>query len=65
MQVRQDDLQLYDLTLQDVVAAAKKAHTTAGAGYLTNVNGLELPVRQTGRVRSAADIHASPSTYAK
>ena len=59
VQVRQDDLQLYDLTLQDVVAAAKKAHTTAGAGYLTNVNGLELPVRQTGRVRSAADIQGT------
>ena len=59
VQVRQDDLQLYDLTLNEVVAAAEKAHTTAGAGYLTNVNGLELPVRQTGRVRSAADIRGT------
>lgn len=54
--VRQDDLRLYDLTMEEVVAAAEKAHTTAGAGYLTNVNGLELPVRQSGRVRSVADI---------
>ncbi|MFT4513213.1 MAG: Cu(I)/Ag(I) efflux system membrane protein CusA/SilA, partial [Planctomycetota bacterium] len=59
VQVRQNDLQLYDLTLRDVVAAAEKAHTTAGAGYLTNVNGLELPVRQTGRVRSVADIRGT------
>ncbi len=57
--VRQDDLQLYDLTLQDVVDAARRAHTTAGAGYLTDVGGLELPVRQTGRVRSAADVRGA------
>ncbi len=54
--VRQDDLQLYDLTLQDVVDAARGAHTTAGAGYLTDVGGRELPIRQTGRVRSVADV---------
>ncbi|HEX6812156.1 MAG TPA: efflux RND transporter permease subunit [Planctomycetota bacterium] len=54
--VRQQDLRQYDLTLQDVVEAARNAHTTAGAGYLSNVDGLELPVRQTGRVRSVADI---------
>jgi CzcA family heavy metal efflux pump len=54
--VRQDQLQLYELTMQDVVDAARTAHSTAGAGYLPNVDGLELPVRQTGRVRSAADI---------
>jgi CzcA family heavy metal efflux pump len=57
--VRQDDLRLYDLTLQDVVEAAERAHTTAGAGYLLNVDGLELPVRQTGRVRSVADVRGT------
>ncbi|MCK5941961.1 MAG: efflux RND transporter permease subunit, partial [Planctomycetes bacterium] len=57
--VRQDDLRLYDLTIQDVVDAARRAHTTAGAGYLTNVDGLELPVRQTGRVRSVADVRGT------
>ena len=54
--VRQDDLQLYELSLDDVVDAARRSHTTAGAGYLPNVDGLELPVRQTGRVNSVADI---------
>lgn len=54
--VRQDELRLYDLTLQDVVDATAEAHTTAGAGYLLNVDGLELPVRQTGRVRSVDDV---------
>ena len=54
--VRQEELQLYDLTLADIVNAARRSHTTAGAGYLPNVDGLELPLRQSGRVRSVADI---------
>ncbi|MBL9075919.1 MAG: efflux RND transporter permease subunit [Planctomycetes bacterium] len=54
--VRQDQLRLHDLTIDDVVAAAQGAHSTAGAGYLPDVAGLELPVRQTARVRSTADI---------
>jgi len=54
--VRQENLLLYGLTMAEVVAAARQAHSTAGAGYLPDVDGLEIPVRQTGRVRSAADI---------
>ncbi len=54
--VRQDDLRLHDLSMADVIAAARNAHTTAGAGYLPDVEGLELPVRQSGRVRSLADV---------
>ncbi len=61
--VRQDQLQLYDLTMQEVVEAARTAHSTAGAGYLPNVDGLELPVRQTGRVRSEADIAGTIVRY--
>ncbi|MCR9248601.1 MAG: efflux RND transporter permease subunit [bacterium] len=57
--VRQDRLRQYDLTITDVVAAARAAHSTAGAGYLTNVDGIELPVRQTSRVRSLADIEGT------
>jgi HME family heavy-metal exporter len=57
--VRHDDLQLYGLSLADVVAAAKRSHTTAGAGYLTNVNGFEIPIRQSGRVRSVEDIRGT------
>ena len=53
--VRQELLQAHGLTAKDVIEAARKAHTTAGAGYLPDVQGLELPVRQTGRVRSLAD----------
>jgi HME family heavy-metal exporter len=54
--VRQEQLLLHGLSMQEVVEAARAAHSTAGAGYLANVDGLELPVRQTGRVRSVADI---------
>lgn len=54
--VRQDRLALYDLTIQDVVAAARGAHSTASAGYLANVDRLEIPIRQSARVQSVADI---------
>ncbi len=57
--VRQEQLQLHGLTMAEVTAAAAAAHTTAGAGYLANVAGLELPVRQTGRVRSVQDIEGT------
>jgi CzcA family heavy metal efflux pump len=61
--VRQEELLLYGLTMEEVVEAARQAHSTAGAGYLPDVNGLELPVRQTGRVRSAADIAGTVVRY--
>jgi CzcA family heavy metal efflux pump len=61
--VRQEQLQLFGLTMEDVVEAARSAHSTAGAGYLPDVNGLELPVRQTGRVRSVADIAGTIVRY--
>ncbi|MCC6573005.1 MAG: efflux RND transporter permease subunit [Planctomycetes bacterium] len=54
--VKQDRLALYGLTVGDVADAARRAHATMGAGYLPNVDGLELPLRQTGRVQSVDDI---------
>jgi CzcA family heavy metal efflux pump len=54
--VDQERLRLFDLTVQDVVAAAGAAHSTLSAGYLPNVDHLELPIRQSGRVRSTSDI---------
>jgi len=53
---RQDRLRLYGLSMEEVVEAAKASHSTASAGYLTNVRGVELPLRQTARVRSVDDI---------
>ena len=57
--VRQAPLRQYGLTFAEVAAAARSAHTTAGAGHLADVDGLELPIRQTGRVRSVADIQGT------
>ncbi|MHC4377458.1 MAG: efflux RND transporter permease subunit [Planctomycetota bacterium] len=54
--VKQERLQLYGLTLADVARAAGAAHSTLSAGYLTDVDSLELPIRQSGRVRSVDDI---------
>ena len=52
----QNRLRLYDLTVQDVAAAAAASHSTLSAGYLPDVGSLELPIRQSGRVRSVDDI---------
>ena len=54
--VHQDRLALYGLTIREVVDAARAAHSTASAGYLPSVDRLELPLRQTARVQSADDI---------
>lgn len=61
--VDQDRLRLYGLTIKDIVEAASQAHSTAGAGYLLNVDGLEIPLRQTGRVRNAGDIRSTIIQY--
>ncbi len=54
--VRQDRLALYGLTVSDVAEAARGAHSTAPGGYLANVDGQEFPIRQAARVQSVADI---------
>jgi len=61
--VHQDRLALYRLTTRDVVEAARAAHSTATAGYLPNVDRLEVPVRQTARVRSVEDIRNTLIKY--
>ena len=61
--VNQTQLRNYGLTVSDVVEAAGKAHSTAGAGYLSNVEGLEIPLRQSARVRSADDIRRTIIKY--
>lgn len=55
----QDTLRALDLTLADVVDAAREAHGTASAGYLADVGGVEVPIRQDARVRSSEDIAAT------
>ncbi len=57
--VDQERLRLYDLTVQDVVEAARRAHSSAGGGYLPDVGGLEIPLRQSGRVQDVEDIRST------
>ncbi|MBZ0170990.1 MAG: efflux RND transporter permease subunit, partial [Phycisphaerales bacterium] len=54
--VVQDRLRIYGLTITDVVEAAGGAHSTASAGYLVNVDNLEIPLRQQSRVTRPEDI---------
>ncbi|MBX3473045.1 MAG: efflux RND transporter permease subunit [Planctomycetes bacterium] len=57
--VDQQRLALYGLTIADVVEAARRAHATASAGYLPDVEGKELPLRQAGRITGIEDIRAT------
>lgn len=61
--VRQDMLALYGLTIADVVEAARGSHSTASAGYLPNVENLELPIRQMARVTGVEDIRNTLVKY--
>ena len=61
--VRQEALLLYGLTMQDVIDAAGAAHSTASAGYLTNVQGQEVSVTQAARVASVQDIRDTLVKY--
>ena len=57
--VSQERLRLFDLSIKDVAKAAADAHSTRSAGYLPNVSGQEVPIRQKSRVTSAEDIAAT------
>ncbi|MEM7166252.1 MAG: efflux RND transporter permease subunit [Planctomycetota bacterium] len=59
VEVRQEALQLYGITTEQLAVAISKAHNLNTAGFLVNVQGLELPLRQSGRVRSVEDIEAT------
>ncbi len=61
--VRQDQLATYGLTIADVVEAAEGAHSTASAGYLPNVENQELPIRQMARVTGVEDIRSTLVKY--
>ncbi len=63
--VKQDQLALYGLTISDVVEAAKGAHSTASAGYVPNWESQELPIRQMARVTSEEDIKNTLVRYHK
>ena len=54
--VVQDRLRLYGLTITDVVEAAGGSHSTASGGYLVDVDNFEIPIRQQSRVTRPQDI---------
>ncbi len=61
--VNQEMLALYGLTIADVVEAARGSHSTASAGYIPNWENQELPIRQVARVGSAEDIKQTLVKY--
>lgn len=61
--VRQDRLGLYDLTVHDVIEATRNAHSTASAGFLPDLDRQEVPIRQSARVQSVADIASTIIRY--
>lgn len=61
--VRPDALRVYGLSMEDVTRAASQAHSTASAGYLPNVQGVEIPLRQSARVRGEQDIRDTVVKY--
>ncbi|MDX2198742.1 MAG: efflux RND transporter permease subunit [Phycisphaerae bacterium] len=61
--VRQDQLAIYGLTISDVVEAARNAHSTASAGYVPNWENQELPIRQVARVTGVDSIRQSLVKY--
>ncbi|HJN71955.1 MAG TPA: efflux RND transporter permease subunit, partial [Phycisphaerales bacterium] len=61
--VNQERLRIYGLTISDVVEAAGNAHSTASAGYLPNVGSFEIPIRQQSRVTKPSDIANTIITY--
>ncbi len=61
--VDQERLRLYDLTITDVVKAAGGSHSTASGGYLVNVDNFEIPIRQQSRVTRPEDIASTIIKY--
>ncbi len=61
--VDQNRLRIYDLSIEDIVGAARETHSTVAGGYLVNVEGREIPLRQTARVRSTEDIRSTIVKY--
>ena len=61
--VDQENLRLYGLTISDVVDAAGNAHSTASAGYLPNVGSFEIPIRQKSNVTKLSDIENTIVTF--
>ncbi len=58
VQVRPDDLQAHDLTLADVLDAARQATGVRGTGFVENDNQ-RIVLRVEGQIRTAAELGAT------
>ena len=63
--IRQEALQQYQLSTAEVADALREVHNTNSAGFLVNIEGLELPLRQSGRIQSVEDIERSVVAFDK
>jgi Cu(I)/Ag(I) efflux system membrane protein CusA/SilA len=54
--LQQEALRSYNLRLDEIVEAVRRSNSTDSAGYLYNVGGEELSIRQLAQVRSVEDI---------
>jgi CzcA family heavy metal efflux pump len=61
--VRQEQLSLLGITMEQVIDAARGAHSTASAGYLADWENQELPIRQSARVTGVRDIEQTLVKY--
>ncbi len=59
VRVRQGDLLRHNLSLEEVIAAARGAHSTQSAGYLPNTQGREQPISQRAQALDAATVAAT------
>lgn len=65
VEVKQESLISYGLTTEMIAEAIGEAHNLNTAGFLVNYQGLELPMRQSGRVRGVSDIEETVVLYKK
>ena len=56
VEVRADRLAALGVSIDEVVEAAREAHSMASAGYLADSEGQEVPVRQFARVGGVDDL---------
>ncbi|MGL4855120.1 MAG: efflux RND transporter permease subunit, partial [Lentisphaeria bacterium] len=54
--INQDMMIRYGLTIDELIDAVSKSHSTDSAGFLPSVQGLEISIRQNARVKSVDDI---------
>ncbi len=54
--VSQDRLNAFDVTLDQIIGSAQEASTMRSAGYLADVRGSEYPLRQIARVENIDEL---------